>query len=348
MIQQNESPFNRIVHRLDAAEFLAQRPQLFSTVPRMKRLLKGVLLLGLGLLALLAIGLSATWAPDQPVSALAPRWAQPPSQFMAVAGLNVHLRDEGPKDDPLPIVLLHGTSSSLHTWDGWVDGLKAQRRVIRFDLPGFALTGPTADHDYTIGTYVRFVIAMLDALRVPRAVIAGNSLGGYIAWSTAAAHPDRIDRLILVDASGYPPKPQSVPIGFRIARTPGLNRLFRSTLPRSLIESSVKNVYGDPSKVTPELVDRYSDMTLREGNRIAVSHRLQQGYTGDPALIRALRQPTLIIWGGRDRLIPLEHGERFARDIAGSKLVIFDSLGHVPQEEDPARTVAAVRTFLGI
>lgn len=312
------------------------------------RALKAALVFGMGLVALLAIGLVATWAPDQPVSVLAARWAQPPSQFVPVAGLNVHLRDEGPKSDPLPIVLLHGTSASLHTWDGWADGLKAQRRVIRFDLPGFALTGPNAEHDYSVGAYVRFVLAMLDALGVQKAVIAGNSLGGYIAWSTAQAHPDRIERLILVDSSGYPPKSQSVPIGFRIARTPGLNRLMQNSLPRSVIESSVKNVYGDPSKVTPEIVDRYRDMTLRQGNRRAIVHRLQQGYTGDPEHIRAIKQPTLILWGGQDRLVPLEHGERFARDIAGSKLVVFADLGHVPQEEDPGRTVAAVRAFLGL
>lgn len=326
---------------------MSSRRIVLGTVPAMMRALKATGLLLLGLFLLLGIGLLATWEPDQPVSALAARWAPPPSQFVSVAGLNVHLRDEGPKDDPRPIVLLHGTSASLHTWDGWVDGLKAQHRVIRFDLPGFALTGPTADHDYSVGAYVRFVIAMLDSLSVPRVVLAGNSLGGFIAWSTAAAHPDRVDHLILVDSSGYPPKPQSVPIGFRIAQTPGLNRLMRSALPRSLVESSVKNVYGDPEKVTPEIIDRYRDMLLREGNRRAIVYRLQQGYTGDPALIRSIKQPTLIVWGGRDRLVPLEHGQRFARDIAGSKLVVFDDLGHVPQEEDPVRSVAAVREFLG-
>jgi pimeloyl-ACP methyl ester carboxylesterase len=301
------------------------------------------------LLALFGLGLALSWAPDQPVSALAPRWAPPPSQFVAVAGLQVHLRDEGPggaAQGATPIVLIHGTSSSLHTWDGWTEVLKRERRVIRFDLPGFGLTGPNADHDYSIETYVRFVIAMLDSLQVRRVIIAGNSLGGLVAWATAAAHPDRVERLILVDSSGYPPKPRSVPIGFRIARMPVFNRLMQTTLPRRIIESSLENVYGDPSKVTPELVDRYRDMTLRAGNRTAVVHRLAQGYTGSRDHIRGLQLPTLILWGGRDRLVPPEHGQAFAQDIAGSQLVMFDSLGHVPQEEDPSTTVAAVQAFL--
>ncbi|MDI1274935.1 alpha/beta hydrolase [Polaromonas sp.] len=318
----------------------------------MKLFLRSILFLTAGLLVLVAVALVATWAPDQPVEALKPRWAQPPSQFITIDGMQVHLRDEGPKDDPLPIVLIHGTSASLHTWEGWATALRGQRRVIRFDLPGFALTGPNRQNDYSVDAYVRFVTAVMDQLRVQRFVLAGNSLGGQVAWATAVALPQRVARLVLVDASGYPPEsasvPPTLPLGFRIARTPGLRVLTQYTLPRSVVEKSVRNVYGDPSKVTPELVDLYRDMTLRAGNRQALGRRLDQGYSGNVAGLKALAVPTLILWGGRDRLIPLEFGQRFARDIAGSRLVVFDDLGHVPHEEDPARTVAVVKPFLGL
>ncbi|MDP3673113.1 MAG: alpha/beta hydrolase [Telluria sp.] len=279
------------------------------------------------------------------------RWARPPSRFIAVSGMQVHLRDEGPHDDPAPIVLLHGTSASLHTWDGWAQALREKRRVIRFDLPGFALTGPNAENDYSMDTYVRFVRAVMDQLGVQRFVIAGNSLGGQVAWATAAALPERVAGLILVDASGYPPESmatrQSIPLAFRMAATPGLRTLMQYTLPRGIVERSVRDVYGDPTKVTPELVDLYSAMALREGNRKALGRRIEQGYTGDVAQLKAIKAPTLILWGGQDRLVPPELGQRFARDIAGSKLVVFDNLGHVPHEEDPARTAAEVRRFLG-
>jgi len=122
--------------------------------------------------------------------------------------------------------------------------------------------------------------------------------------------------------------------------------LMRVTLPRGVVEDSLRNVYGDPAKVTPELVDLFVDMTRRSGNRQALSRRLEQGYTGDVAQIRALKVPTLILWGGRDRLIPPDNARRFEKDIAGSKRVMFDDLGHVPHEEDPARTVAEVQRFL--
>ena len=313
-------------------------------------MIKAAVILGGVLSALvlvIAMFVAINWAPDRPLSELQARWAQQPSAFIDVQGMHVHLRDEGPRTDPVPIVLLHGTSSSLHTWDGWAQELKSNRRVIRFDLPGFGLTGPSADGDYRIESYVRFVVAMLDRLGISHCVIAGNSFGGQVAWETALAHPERIEKLILVDAAGYPFQSSSIPIGFRIARIPVLNRLMEFTLPRRMVESSVRNVYGDPGKVTPDLVDRYFELTLRAGNRRALAKRFEQVPAGTHAdRIAALKVPTLILWGGRDRLIPPADAENFHHDIAGSCLIVFDRLGHVPQEEDPGATVAAARQFL--
>jgi len=289
----------------------------------------------------------ATLEPDRPVNTLTARWAPPPSEFIEVDGLRVHLRDEGPRDDPQPVVLLHGTSASLHTWQGWADALTARHRVIRFDMPGFGLTGPNRSGDYSIGMYVQFVIAVMDRLGVQRFTLGGNSLGGQIAWETAVNHPSRVAALVLVDAGGYDFQPASMPIGFTIAKLPLLNRIMEVTLPRGMVESSVLSVYGDPSRVTPELVDRYFELTLREGNRAALAERFRQGLHGQNApLIKGIRQPTLILWGEKDALIPPAWGAQFAQDIAGSELIVFPGLGHVPQEEDPALTVNAVQAFL--
>jgi pimeloyl-ACP methyl ester carboxylesterase len=296
-----------------------------------------------------ALALALAHAPDRSVESLVARWAPPPSDFMVVKGQLVHYRDEGRRDDPLPIVLLHGTSASLHTWEGWVVALKGQRRVITFDLPGFGLTGPSVRDDYHDESYARFTLDVLDALNVQRFVVGGNSLGGEVAWRTALMAPARVERLILVDAGGYAFEPEHVPIGFQLVRVPLVNRLMEWILPRGLIEQSVQEVYGDPSRVTPVLVDRYFELTLREGNRRALVQRFAQTEPGaGEARIRQLKVPTLILWGGRDRLIPPRYAHRFNADIAGSTLVMFDALGHVPQEEDPAATVAAVRPFLGL
>lgn len=311
---------------------------------RTSKIVAGMLCL---LAAALLVAVVVYRVPDRPVSELSATWAQPPSTFVAVRGIQVHVRDEGPRDDPVPVVLLHGTGASLHTWDGWTRVLGADRRVIRFDLPGFGLTGPSSDGVYTIESYVDTVLAVADALGARRFIVAGNSLGGYVAWATALLHPERVERLILVDAGGYPYESQSVPVAFRIARTPVLNVLMRDVLPRAVVESSLRDVYGDPSKVRPELVDRYFELTTRVGNREALVARFDQTRPGPLAeRVREIGAPTLILWGRNDRLIPLEFGERFAREIRGSRLVVFDGLGHVPHEEDPARTVEAALSFI--
>ena len=306
-----------------------------------------------GVLILLTV-LVLSWLrmPDRPVETLVARWAPAPSDFVDLGGQLVHLRDEGPRDDPLPIVLVHGTSASLHTWEGWAKTLVRQgRRVISFDLPAFGLTGPFAGRwegqPYHGDVYARFTLELLDTLKVQRFVIGGNSLGGEVAWRTAHAAPGRVAALVLVDAAGPAFVPESVPLGFRVARTPVLRTLTEWTLPRELVEQSVRNVYGDPARVTPALVDRYFELTLREGNRRALVQRLGVMINGEHVdRIAALRQPTLILWGGRDRLIPPAIGHEFQRLIPGSRLVEFPELGHVPQEEDPARSVEPVLAFL--
>jgi len=294
-----------------------------------------------------AIGFGASKAPDRPLETLVARWAPPPSEFIDLNGQLVHLRDVGPRDDPQPIVLIHGTSSSLHTWEGWASALQKEHRVITFDLPGFGLTGPSAAGDYSDAAYISFVGALLDRLKLSRVTLGGNSLGGEIAWEFAATQPERVGALILVDAGGYAFTPISIPLGFRVLRMPGIRQISRFVLPRSLVEKSVASVYGDPSKVTPALVDRYYELTLREGNRAALLQRFAQLNAGEyTAQLAGLRMPTLILWGGQDRLIPPENGDAFARDIKGSELLRFPALGHVPHEEDPAATVRPVQAFL--
>ncbi len=294
----------------------------------------------------IAVFVAANWAPERTVAELKARWAPPPSTFLDLDGMKVHLRDEGPRE-ATPIVLLHGTGSSLHAWEGWAQTLKSQWRVIRFDLPGFGLTGPSPGGDYAIGNSVNLVIAVLDKLGIERCVLGGNSLGGTIAWRTALAYPARVEKLILVDSGGYSYAPVSSPIGFQLAAIPGVNWLLQNTLPRFLVEQGFRNVFGDPDKVTPEMVDRSIAMMQREGNRRAFLERARQGRSGGfSGRISELKLPTLIIWGGKDRLIPPSSALRFHRDIAGSTLKIFDGLGHAPEEEDPARTVAAAEQFL--
>jgi pimeloyl-ACP methyl ester carboxylesterase len=329
---------------------LVRVPRIIDVISRMTTVL--IRIIGV-LLMLSALAIPLARAPDRAVETLVARWAPPPSDFIEVKGQAVHIRDEGPRADAAPIVLLHGTSASLHTWEGWAKALRPQRRVITLDLPGFGLTGPFTGQyprdDYRGDVMARFVLDVLDQLAVPRFIIGGNSMGGEIAWRIASLAPERVQRLILVDSSGTLFEPESMPLGFHIARMPGVRRLSEYFLPRALVAQGIVNVYGDPSRVSPELIDRYYEITLREGNRRALGLRVQQLERGEHvARIAALKVPTLILWGGRDRLIPPSQAAEMKRLIAGSELVLFDDLGHVPHEEDPQRTVGEVRRWLGL
>jgi len=305
------------------------------------------------LLMLTALAVTLTHAPDRSVESLVTRWAPPPSDFMYVRGQFVHFRDEGPKTDPTPLVLIHGAAASLHTWQGWAGDLHARKRVITFDLPGFGLTGPfTGEYprdDYRVDNLARFTLDLLDALHVQRFAIGGNSLGGEVAWRIAAAAPARVDRLILVDATGYAFVPERLPVGFQLARVPLVDRIGEFLTPRTVVEQSVRDVYADPSRVTGALVDRYFELLTREGNRRALRLRLQQVATDlAPQRIKAIQAPTLILWGAQDHLVPPVNAQHFQHDIAGSRLVVFPGLGHVPQEEDAQASVVPVRAFLGM
>ncbi len=304
------------------------------------------LVIGVAAALLLGAGLVAVWAPDVPLESLTSRWAPPPSQFRVIDGVLTHLRDEGPRADSTPILLLHGTSASLHTWDGWTAALIAERRVIRADLPGYGLSVQFPDSETTAG-YTRWMRALLDSLAITRVIVAGNSLGGRLAWELTVADTTRVVGLVLVDAAGYPSTATSIPLGFRIARMPVVKHLAKDLLPRGIIVSSLENVYGDPTRVSDALIDRYYDMARREGNRDALVRRFSSEISSaDTLAIARVRVPTLILWGMRDRLIPPSNAERFGRDIAGSRIVRFEALGHVPHEEDPAATVAAVSSFI--
>ena len=263
--------------------------------------------------------------------------------------MNAHFRDEGNQRDSLPVVLLHGTGSSLHTFDSWTEQLKETKRVVRMDLPGFGLTGPFPTRSYSMDQYVAFVATFLSARKIKRCYIAGNSLGGQIAWQFTLKHPEMVDKLILIDASGFPLKSTSVPLAFKIARTPVLNKMLTYITPRFVVESSVQNVYADKNKVTDALVDRYFDLSLRDGNRQALIDRMQMPFDSNAVRqIEEIYQPTLILWGAEDGLIPTESAYRFQDYLPNDTLVILKNSGHVPMEENPEESLEVVMAFLGL
>lgn len=283
---------------------------------------------------------------DISVKDLKNEFANEHSQFIEIDEMNVHYRDEG---EGFPIVLIHGTAASLHTWDDWTDELKRTNRVIRMDLPAFGITGPNKNADYSLQAYTDFLNSFIEKLKLKKFHLAGNSLGGNIAWNYAADYPQKIEKLILVDASGLPTNKQPPSI-FKMAKTPLLKTLFLYVTPKILIKKNIKEVYADDSKITDELVDRYHKMALRVGNRKAFIDRAKTDFGLDSTVninkLKTIMTPTLLIWGALDLWIPLDNGIRMDRILVNSSLKVLENSGHVPMEENPEESLKLMTDFL--
>ena len=303
------------------------------------------MLVWLGAAVLAALIGAGLWlhTPDEPRALLEAKYLVRPGDYLEVAGLRLPVRDDKRKDAPA-IILLHGFGSSLLTWDAWADRLASDHRVIRFDLPGFGLTGPDPTGDYSDERAVTVLAALMDQLGIARATIVGNSLGGKIAWQFAARRPDRVERLVLVSPDGFASP------GFEYGKRPDVPfvvRLLPYVLPRSLLRASLLPAYGDPARLTDQTVTRYRDMMLAPGVRGAIVARTQQVLLQDPEpLLRTIRAPTLLLWGEKDGMIPFRNAADYARAIPDATVAALPGLGHVPFEEAPDESLAPVRNFL--
>lgn len=310
----------------------------------MKRLLR---ILGV-LLAVLAVAFLLVRVPDTDPEAMWAKYGAAPSQKLALAdGRTIHVRDEGPRDAPV-IVLLHGSNADLHTWQPWVDRLSSEYRVIRFDQRGHGLTGPAPDNDYAIDVFVADVDAVADKLGLERFVLAGNSMGGGIAMAYAMQHADRLNGLVLVDAGGADiARKGGGNLLFTLAAIPGVNKLMGQITPRSLVEKSLSQSVANQAIVTPEAIDRYWELARYPGNRAATLTRFGQARVPfTAAQVSAVQVPTLVMWGEEDSLIPFEAAGWYMEHLPNAKLVAYKGIGHIPMEEHPDQSAADLRTFI--
>lgn len=288
----------------------------------------------------LAVWLGRDWLgiPDVPVAVLKEKYGQD-ARYVEVLGTQARIKESGVGE---PLLLLHGFGASADTWDGWQRELQDRYHVIAVDVAPFALTGPLPGRTMDAEALQDFMDALVDRLGLTQFHLAGNSLGGYIAWNYARRHPDKVRKLVLVDSAGYP-MPSPLPV--RLMQMPVLGEMTSHFSPYLLVADSLRQVYGDPSLLTREQVQRYHEMMRREGTRPAVVD-LVRAVKRDGKGITEVKVPTLILWGSRDTWIPPEHAALFQRDIEGSQLIMYEGLGHIPMEEDPVRTANDVRRFL--
>ncbi len=299
------------------------------------------------ILTIALLGLAATgawlWTPDKSRAELDSKYLATPADYIDVAGLKIHVRDSGPKAAPA-VILLHGLGASLHTWEPWAQSLSATYRVVRYDLPGFALTGADPTGNYSEARGMEVLAALMDKLAIPRASIIGNSMGGRLAWNFAAQYPERIDKLILIAPDGF----ESPGYKYGTApEVPALVKMMRYVLPKAFLRMNLAPAYADASQLTDATVTRYHDLMLAPGVRDAMIARMGQTVLTDPLpALRRIEAPTLLLWGEKDALIPISNAADYQKALPNAELVTLPDLGHVPHEEAPAASLVPAQAFL--
>jgi pimeloyl-ACP methyl ester carboxylesterase len=324
----------------------------------MLRWIFGGLLTLIGIVAVVAVAAYFTLKRDDiPYETLASRYESAASRYVDLpGGIRMHYRDEGAPDAPT-LVLIHGFSASLHTWEPWVEHLATgdarlnDYRVVSIDLPGHGLTRAPAGYQASIEGFRDTVEAFARAQQLDSFFLAGSSMGGNVAWEYALEHPERVQGLILVDASGWPETRADYaqdPLVFKLLRSP-VAPLLRDLDNTALIRQGLENSFFDPALVTDAMVTRYSELSRAPGHRDIIL-QLTLGFrarnNASEERLAALRVPTLVLTGDHDRLVPPEHAQQFHAAIADSQLITFENVGHIPQEEVSDQSAMAAHEFM--
>lgn len=297
----------------------------------------------LGLLALVAA--VAAWV-------LWPRPVGPTGAWMARVGVEARYADAAGwrvryvrKGQGSPVLLLHGIASSIYTWSEVLPELALDHDVVALDFPGHG--GSEVRPALSPAELVRVVDSFAVGLGLRRFDLVGHSLGGAIASVTAARDPARVRRLVLIDAAGF---------NLALADRPAMLRLVAAVPPRVFevlplkrpaVALSLRQVFHDGSRLTPERVDEYVAPALRPGASAALRSLLSsRDEMGVPGLIARIRTPTLILWGRHDRWIDVSQADLFLSAVPGSRKVVFEDCGHMPHEERPADVSRLLREFL--
>lgn len=289
---------------------------------------------------------------DIPYAELEARYASADSRFVQLpSGVRMHYREQGAPDAPV-LLLVHGFAASLHTWEPWVRELGRDHRVVSVDLPGSGLTRTPEGFALGSEAYVTAIEQFARARGLTRFALAGNSMGGAAAWSYALAHPERLDALVLVNAAGFPSetgrRSGGGPVVFQIMRNPLGRALLRDVDTTAMARQGLHSAFVDDAAVTPAMVTRFVELSRAPGRRDQILDGMGAPRAEANVVQRlgAIRTPTLVLVGEQDAVIPAAQSRRFADTIPAARLILYPGVGHVPQEEIPARSAADVRAFL--
>ncbi len=297
-----------------------------------------------GLLILLLFFGFILYTPDKNIEKLKEIYTDEESKFVQIQGMDVHYKIEG---EGMPLLLLHGTGSSLHTWDDWAAIMDDSFKIVRLDLPAYGLTGPRPDRDYRISGYISFLSEFVKSINLDSFHIAGNSFGGELAFIYAAQHPNKVGKLVLLDPAGIE-RNDSVepPMIFKLAQNPFMSLILKKVTPVYFVKNNILEVFSNDAMVTDVMVKRYHDMATRKGNREAFVDRINSPFEPTQKYLSLLEEPTLIMWGEDDEWIPFEDAAIMDLLIPNSRVVSYPNVGHIPMEEYPIQSAADAMIFL--
>lgn len=315
---------------------------------------KGVLKIVGGGVAAFVVLLIAGWfmvsRGDIPYAMLDQKWASPGSHYVQAGdGLKVHYFDQGNPKGPT-LVLLHGFAMSAETWDPWVKRLGKDYHIVTLDLPGFGLTESSGKWSQSYVAMADAVAAFTASQKLSNFVIGGSSMGGGVAWRYTLKHPEQVKGLILVDSSGWPEKtPITESPMVKAAKDPGLRSVLVKLDNSKQLKSGFRAAFANPDLAGDAYAARYIELSRAPGRR-AVWLGLLTGWEhqdfATPDRLAAIKAPTLVLWGDKDRLLPLADGRRFTAAIPGAHLIVFPGVGHLPQEEAADASAADVAAYM--
>jgi pimeloyl-ACP methyl ester carboxylesterase len=291
------------------------------------------------------------YTPSISQELLIAKYSNDKSEFLGdTPGLRVHYRDQGVRNGKV-IVMLHGNSSSLHNFEPLVAQLSDEYRIVTLDFPGHGLTGAHPQNRYDYAGLSDALELVTTQLELDDIVLLGHSMGGWVAWRYTVDHPEVINSLILVSASGMPLMPSDPPpdtgLGFKLLRSP-IGPIFSSyTLPRMAVEKSMNKSVFEKLPSQKEIIDRSWELLRHPENRAALAHRAQVEKELNKAdLAKNIRQPTLLIWGEEDTFVPPSAALSFAERINNSRTVMLPEVGHQPMLEATDQVAQAIRDFV--
>lgn len=319
----------------------------------MKKILK---YLTLSFFILLVIAVYSGTYLDIPRDKLEAKYASGASEFLDLKnGSRIHYRDEGDLYKPA-IILLHGFNGSLFNFERMVPLLSKEFRLISIDLPGFGLTGAVPSMDYSTQNSILVINELTSYLGMEKFSIAGNSMGGGIAWRYALENPEKTQSLVLLASSGIYSSEERLQIEESERESPLVWKLMRSNFvsyflslytPKFFATQGLKTSVYDPNLATEEIANQFHELTLMQGSREAILSRFsKQNYSNEkPDILKKIQAPTLIIHGREDNIISFKSSINLDQYIQNSQLVIYPKIGHLPMYETPARVADDIKKF---